>query len=413
MTTANITPRAMIGDIPVYCAHDELADIMTAIPNPKNPNTHPDRQIQMLAQIIKSQGWRKPITISNRSGFVVSGHGRLQAAFQLGIDKVPVDYQNYESEAAEHADLVADNRIAELSETDDVLMAEILKELEGMDMDMSLTGYDDEALEELFADYSTDNSLIDLEEDEHEVELPEEPKAKLGDIYQLGNHRLMCGDSTDKEDVARLLAGESIDMVFTDPPYNVAFNGRSGSFDVIENDNLSAEEFEKFIRKVTDVIKWVAPASYYIWCNWKFYGVLQNFLPFKACIVWAKNVFGLGKGYRHQHEFCLFNGAIDDGITNESDLWEIAKDANYMHPTQKPIALCGRALQNHSGAQMILDLFGGSGSTLIACEQLGRTCYTMEIDPGYVDVIISRWEQFTGEKAILLNDKEVLIDGTE
>lgn len=413
MTTANITPRAMIGDIPVYCAHDELADIMKAIPNPKNPNTHPDRQIQMLAQIIKSQGWRKPITISNRSGFVVSGHGRLQAAFQLGIDKVPVDYQNYESEAAEHADLVADNRIAELSETDDALMAEILKELECMDIDMSLTGYDDEALEELFADYSTDNSLIELEEDEHEIELPAEPKAKLGDIYQLGRHRLMCGDSTNKEDVAKLINKKRIDMVFTDPPYNVAFNGRSGNFDVIENDELSAEDFESFIHKVTDVIKWVSPTSYYIWCNWKFYGILQKLLPFKACIVWAKNVFGLGRGYRHQHEFCLFNGAIDDEITNESDLWEVSKDTDYVHPTQKPIALCGRALQNHSDAKMILDLFGGSGSTLIACEQLKRICFIMEIDPKYVDVIIDRWEQFTGEKAVLLNDKEVLIDGTE
>jgi DNA modification methylase len=126
-------------------------------------------------------------------------------------------------------------------------------------------------------------------------------------------------------------------------------------------------------------------------------------LDFNSCIVWAKNVFGLGKGYRHQHEFCLFNGKIDEEVKNESDLWEVAKDTKYVHPTQKPVALCARALKNHKQVKNVLDLFGGSGSTLIACEQLDRNCYMMELDPKYVDVIIKRWEDFTGEKAVLLN----------
>lgn len=192
-------------------------------------------------------------------------------------------------------------------------------------------------------------------------------------------------------------------MLFTDPPYNVAFNGRSGKFDVIENDNLSDADFATFIKRVIEVIKELNLKTYYIWCNWKFYGLLQSNLDFKSCIVWAKNVFGMGKGYRHQHEFCLFNGTIDPEITNESDLWEIAKDTNYIHPTQKPTALCTRALNNHRKVKNVLDLFGGSGSTLMACEMHHCNCFTMEIDPKYCDAIIKRWENHTGEEAQLLN----------
>lgn len=192
-------------------------------------------------------------------------------------------------------------------------------------------------------------------------------------------------------------------MVFTDPPYNVAFNGRSGKFDVIKNDNLTENEFSDFIEKTVEAIKSVNAPIHYIWCNWKFYGILQEKLDYKSCIVWAKNVFGMGNGYRHQHEFCLFNGRIDDSIKNESDLWQVKKDKNYKHPTQKPVELAFRAIGNHSGVQNVLDLFGGSGSTLIACEQRDVSCYMMELDPKYCDVIVQRWEQFTGEKAVLLN----------
>ncbi|HZJ99258.1 MAG TPA: DNA methyltransferase, partial [Tissierellaceae bacterium] len=159
------------------------------------------------------------------------------------------------------------------------------------------------------------------------------------------------------------------------------------------------DEFEDFINATISIIQYINAPIHYIWCNWKFYGILQGKLDYKSCIVWAKNVFGLGNGYRHQHEFCLFNGVIDEEIKNESDLWEIAKDTNYVHPTQKPIALCGRALKNHKKVKNVLDLFGGSGSTLIACEQLNRKCYMMELDPKYVDVIINRWETLTSKKA--------------
>lgn len=162
---------------------------------------------------------------------------------------------------------------------------------------------------------------------------------------------------------------------------------------------MSASEFEEFIDKTIKSIKSLNCDTYYIWCNWRFYGLLQNKLHFTNCIVWAKNVFGLGVGYRHQHEFCLFNGKIDASIKSESDLWEVAKDTKYKHPTQKPVALASRALQNHCSANTVVDLFGGSGSTLIACEQLNRICFIMELDEKYATVIVDRWEKLTGQKA--------------
>ena len=214
----------------------------------------------------------------------------------------------------------------------------------------------------------------------------------------------MCGDSVNINDVEKLINSNKIDLMFTDPPYNVAFNGRSGKFDVIKNDNLDKNKFNQFIQEFINNFHTLNINTYYICCNWNFYGVLQEKLKPKACIVWAKNVFGLGKGYRHQHEFILFDGFIDASITNESDLWEIKKDVKYKHPTQKPVALSMRAIKNSTKQEnRVLDLFGGSGSTMLACEQANRKCYMMELDPIYVDVIIQRWENFTGKKAKKIN----------
>lgn len=325
----------------------------------KNAKKHDKTQINNVAESIKQYGFVQPIVI-DRDGVIVIGHCRALAAKKLGMEEVPC-----------------------------VCVDDLTPEQSAFDFDWGLP----------------EDQTEDVVEDEApEVDEDAEPITKLGDIWQLGRHRLMCGDSTDKETVELLMDGKKADMVFTDPPYNVAFNGRSGKFDVIENDDLSEEDFNNFIEETCQMIKHLDPDCYYVWCNWEFYGVLQSKLPFKSCIVWAKNVFGLGRGYRHQHEFCLFNGTIDDKITNESDLWEIAKDSNYVHPTQKPVALCARALKNHMDDENVVDLFGGSGSTLIACEQLDRTCYMMELDPKYCDVIIKRWEKFTGEKAVLLHD---------
>lgn len=381
-----------MSDIKIRCAYTKMVPISELKPHPKNRNSHPEEQIARLARIFEYQGIRHPIKVSNLSGLITAGHGRLSAARKLRMTEFPVDYQDYESDEQEYADLQADNAIALWSELDFSAINADLVDL-GPDFDIDLLG---------IKGFEID--VADKEPGCDEDEVPEhvEPKTKRGDIYQLGRHRLMCGDSTSIDDVERLMAGEKADMVFTDPPYNVAFNGRSGKHDVIKNDDLPEEEFEQFIDEVCQIIAAVNAPAHYIWCNWKFYGILQGKLPYRACIVWAKNVFGLGNGYRHQHEFCLFNGTIDEHIKNESDLWQIQKDANYVHPTQKPVALAERALGNHSQAANIIDLFGGSGSTLIACEKTNRRCFMMELDPHYCDVIVARWEKFTGQKAELL-----------
>ena len=369
----------------------EYIPINSIIPYENNAKIHTDEQIEQIKRSIEEFGMNDPIGIW-QDNIIIEGHGRLMACKELGMEEVPVIRLDNLTDDQRKAYTLIHNQTTMNTGFDLDILNE---ELENIELDMSLFGFDD-------FDFAID--LDDAEIIEDEVpEVPEEPKAKLGDIYQLGNHRLMCGDSTSADDVNKLMNGVKADMVFTDPPYNVQFNGRSGKFEVIENDDLSNEDFNIFIGQTIDLIKKINPPIYYIWCNWKFYGILQEKLEFKNCIVWAKNVFGLGKGYRHQHEFCLFNGIVDDDIKNESDLWEIAKDSNYVHPTQKPVALCGRALKNHKKVVNVLDLFGGSGSTLIACEQLNRKCYMMELDPHYIDVIIQRWENFTREKAVKIN----------
>lgn len=356
-------------------------------PYEKNPRKN-EAAVAYVAKSIKEFGFKVPIVI-DKNNVIVAGHTRYKAAKTLGIDVVPCIIADDLTDEQIRAFRLADNKVSEKAEWDFELLLEEITALP--DFDMSDFGFD--------IDLGTDE---EVKEDDFDMELPAEPKAKLGQVYQLGRHRLMCGDSTKIDDVMKLIGTERIDMLFTDPPYNVAFNGRSGKFNVIENDNLPKEEFESFIDAVIGVIKILNIPIYYIWCNWAFYGILQNKLNYKACIVWAKNVFGMGKGYRHQHEFCLFNGNIDENIKNETDLWEIKKDHNYVHPTQKPVELSYRAIGNHSGIQTVLDLFGGSGSTLIGCEQRKVRCFTMEFDPKYVDVIIARWEEFTGEKAVLI-----------
>ena len=369
----------------------EYVSIDKIKPYRKNARKHSDESVEVIANSIKEFGMADPIAVWGKDNIIIEGHGRLLALKQLGYDKAPIIHLDYLTDEQRRAYTLAHNKTSEFSDWDIDLLGDELADI--FDIDMETFGFDFEIEEE----------PQEVVEDDFEAELPKEPKSKLGDIYQLGKHRLMCGDSTSITDVNKLLDGNIVDMLFTDPPYNVAFNGRSGNFDVIENDNLSEDDFNDFINAVINIIKIINPNIYYIWCNWKFYGVLQGQLEYKSCIVWAKNVFGLGKGYRHQHEFCLFNGSIDEDIKNESDLWQVSKDTNYVHPTQKPVALCARALKNHKWVNNILDLFGGSGSTLMACEQMNRTAYLMELDPKYVDVIIERWEQFTGQKAVLLN----------
>jgi len=371
-------------------------EVSALIPYAKNSRTHDDAQVAQIAASIKEFGWTNPILVDGDKG-VIAGHGRLLAARKLGMNKVPTIELKDMTEAQKKAYVIADNKLALNARWDTNFLSLELQELKDQDFDLTLLGFDDKELDALLAPEVTEG----LTDEDSVPDTPIEPKTKLGDIYILGNHRLMCGDSTSIDAVEKLMDSNSVDLIFTDPPYNVAFNGRSGKHDVIKNDDLPEHEFENFILEVCSVIKVLDPKAYYVWCNWNFYGLLQRNLKFKTCIVWAKNVFGMGQGYRHQHEFCLFNGKIDEVIKNESDLWEVKKDHNYVHPTQKPVALSVRAFGNHIKLLNVLDLFGGSGSTLIGAEQTGRKAFVMELDPKYCDVIVKRWEDFTGKQAIL------------
>lgn len=376
----------------------ETADINTIKPYENNPRKLKDSAIDKVAMSLKEYGFRQPIVV-DKDRIIVVGHTRYRASKKLGFKEVPITIADNLTPEQINAYRIADNRTAEESEWDSELLKMEIKDLEDKDFKLDLLGFNEDQLNDML--FEEKQGLTD----EDEVpEAPEEPISKLGDIWKLGNHRVMCGDSTMLNDIDKLTEKQKPDMIFTDPPYNVAFNGRSGKFDVIKNDNLEESEFNNFIDTILANLKLLNINTYYICCNWAFYGILQKKLKPKACIVWAKNVFGLGRGYRHQHEFILFDGFIDASIKNESDLWKIAKDTKYKHPTQKPTELPSRALKNSSKQDnTILDLFGGSGSTLIACEKLNRKARIMELDPIYCDVIIKRWENFTGKKAELEN----------
>ena len=364
------------------------------IPYINNSRTHSDEQINQIISSIKEFGFTNPILLEEENG-IIAGHGRLLAVRKMGWTEVPCVTIKGLTKTQIKALNIADNQIALNAGWD---LDKLKLEVKGLDEDsfnLDILGFSSKLIDDFLFE-----ETLGLTDDDETPEAKTEPKSKLNDVWVLGEHRLVCGDSTNLNDIEILTQKQKADMVFTDPPYNVAFNGRSGKFDVIKNDNLEEGEFNTFIDTFLSNLVILNINTYYICCNWAFYGVLQKKLKPKACIVWAKNVFGLGKGYRHQHEFILFDGFIDVAIKNESDLWNIAKDSKYKHPTQKPVALATRAIKNSSReGNTVLDLFGGSGSTLIACEKLNRKCQVMELDPIYVDVIIERWQNFTGKEA--------------
>ena len=372
----------------------EIIDIESIIPFAMNSRLHSDAQVAQLAASIREFGFTNPVLIDEDKN-LIAGHGRVMAARKLGLKSVPAILVTGLDERKRRALVIADNKLAMNATWDEDVLKNELQDLAG---DFGeLMGFSEEELEAMLQEAT---QIEDGLTDEDAVpELAAEPVTVLGDVWLLDKHRLMCGDSTSIDAVDKLMDGKKVDMIFTDPPYNVAFNGRSGKHDVIKNDNMEEAAFDEFIGDVLQTIKSINAPAYYIWCNWKFYATLQRELEYKCCIVWAKNVFGMGTNYRHQHEFCLFNGSIDDHIKNESDLWEVKRDTNYVHPTQKPVALSERALKNHTKSKNILDLFGGSGSTLLGCEKMKRNAFVMELDPKYCDVIVKRWQDFTGKNA--------------
>ena len=390
----------------------EYKNIDEIMPYENNPRLN-DNAVDYVANSIKEFGFKVPIII-DKDNIIVAGHTRLKAAKQLGLEELPVIKADDLTDEQIKAFRIADNKVSEKAEWD---LEKLSIELEDINIDMSEFGFDDIELEDL--------TFEEQEIIEDEVpEVSEEPKAKLGDIYQLGNHRLMCGDSTSIDDVEKLMNNEKADMVFTDPPYGVsASGGRSQTKDklgmkAIANDELRKDELTQFLSDFISAMKYKNGASIYIcypWATQKEFteAILENNLKIKNCIIWDKKSFGLNgfKGYRPQYEmiyFCCKEDFEWYGDKAQSNIWQISREIKREeqgnHPTPKPIELIAKALNNSSKQEdIILDVFGGSGSTLIACEQLNRKCYMMELDPHYIDVIIQRWENFTGKRAVKLN----------
>ena len=395
----------------------EIVNIKTdmLIPYVNNPRHNEDAVEKVMASI-QEFGFKVPLVI-DKNNVVVTGHTRLKAAKKLGIEEVPCVVADDLSDAQIKAFRIADNKVSEYAEWDEELLKIELEELEELDFNL-----DDLSID--FSDFDLDvgEDIKEIEPEEVEIpEVPEEPKAKLGDIYQLGNHRLMCGDSTKEEDVSKLMNGVKADMVFTDPPYNVDYSNakrpKASKTDLgkIKNDTMSEDDFIYFLGEIYKRLDENTKdnSSFYIWYASKetipFYSaLLETNIILNQQIIWKKPML-LGRGkYQWAHEPCIFAIKGSPYFTEDrtkTTVWDFGgydKSKN-VHPTQKPLFLPTEAINNSSKKDdIVLDLFGGSGSTLIACEQLNRKCYTMELDPHYIDVIIKRWEDYTGNKAVKL-----------
>ena len=392
----------------------EYVDIDSIKPYKNNAKLHPKEQIEQIKTSIEMFGMDDPIGIWKNE--IVEGHGRLIACKELGYTEVPIIRLDHLTDEERKAYTLAHNKLTMNSDFDlDILQ----EELDNFDtIDMSDFGFD--------LDLSIDEEEQEIVEDEV-PEVPEEPKAKLGDIYQLGNHRLMCGDSTSEEDVAKLMNGVKADMVFTDPPYGMNldtdFSGMKNKLDFAKEKGFTGgKKYEQgivddFNPKMIDLIMSLNVKETFLWGADYFAELLPN-KNNGSWIVWDKRANGnddieedysSDKMYGSCFELCWSKNRHKRDIARVK--WagvfgtEQEFDHKRYHPTQKPIKLCEWFIKRYSDDNnSILDLFGGSGSTLIACEQLNRKCYMMELDPHYVDVIIQRWENFTGEKAVLINE---------
>lgn len=402
----------------------------------RNAKLHPPEQIQQIKNSILEFGFNDPIAVW-KDNEIIEGHGRLMAAQELCYKEIPIIRLDGLSDEQRKAYMLAHNKLTMNSDFDIDLLNFELATINGIDM----TDFGFEF------DFGF-NEAPDVVEDNFDEEFTEEPVSQLGDIYQLGQHRLMCGDSTCIEQVKKLLNNELVDLLLTDPPYNVNYTGGTKDALKIMNDSMEDSRFRAFLsdafHNANAVMK--PGAAFYIWhadsegLNFR-YAATNTGWKIRQCLVWVKNALVLGRqDYQWRHEPCLYGWkdgthyftedrtqatVIDDKI----DLKKLKKDemlklleeiysdkvpttviyedkpiVNDVHPTMKPIRLMGQLIKNSTKPkQAVLDLFGGSGSTMIACEQLDRICYTMELDPKYVDVIIDRWEQFTGQRAIKLN----------
>jgi DNA modification methylase len=400
--------------IKVFCAFDKMVTTSRLKENPANPNTHPPEQIALLSHIIANQGWRNPIVVSNRSKLITKGHARLQAARALSLKVVPVDYQDYKSAKEELADMVADNRIAELAEIDRSVMRDVLIELDDGAFDMDLTGFDQAAIEELMTATMPESEVDAEPQIDKADQLRQKWGVERGQIWELGDHRLMCGDCTTGDDMRLLLNGSKAALVFTDPPYGVDYDGGTtvrqklnGDSDTGLYDPCCRSSFE-FSDDQSPLYLWFAHGQ----SPGVFAAIRAAKYEIRAVIIWNKQQaqFGaLSAHYKEKKEpliYAVKKGKTPRwfGPTNEVTVWDVDRaSVNEFHPTQKPTELAARAIRNSSQPNSIIgDWFLGSGATLIACEQLNRKCRAMEIDPGYCAVSIQRWHDATSKTPKLL-----------
>ena len=311
-TTAD--KRTDIDGIPVHCAYDEIVPLAKLVENPKNPNKPCEKQIALLAEIIKATGWRAPITVSKRSGFIVSGHGRLAAAFKMGANAAPVEYQDYASEAEEYSALVADNRLAELADLDNTMLAEILSEINTGELPLEMTGYTDQDLDEILGELADEKDDAPGDQDD-ELEQKIAPMSKPGDLWLLGGNRLLCGDATKPEDFERLMNGEKAALVSTDPPYGVSYVSQSNKFEMIQNDDKTHDELysKLLVPAFKNLVKHSAEeAAFYIWhassTRRDFEdAMIATGLMENQYITWVKNGFTLGNAdYQWGTEYCFY-----------------------------------------------------------------------------------------------------------
>ncbi|HHD1578674.1 TPA: DNA modification methylase [Enterococcus faecalis] len=386
------------------------------IPYEKNPR-HNEDAITAVAKSIEKFGFKVPIVV-DASNVIVNGHTRLKAAKYLGLKEVPTIIADDLTPEQIKAFRLADNKVGEIATWDEELLNAELDELADLDFDMTEFGFDLPDIE---------GEEVEVIEDEFEEELPAEPISKLGDIYQLGRHRLMCGDSTNSLEVEKLMDNKKADLLITDPPYNVAYEGKGKEALTIKNDSKETNEFHSFLYEAFSaaINNMKLGSSFYVWYASSevvnFHTALEEagFLV-KQELIWNKNSMVLSRqDYHWKHEPCLYGWASGGSHSWYSDRKQTTilnfdrPTVNKEHPTMKPVALFDYQIKNSSKqGDCILDLFGGSGTTLIACEQNEREAYLMELDPRYVDVIIARWEAFTGEVAVKISGNDTaVVDG--
>jgi len=377
----------------------ELWPLERLKPYDRNARTHSAEQVAQIAASIVEFGFTNPILVDSHDG-IIAGHGRLMAATELGLKTVPVVVLDHLSDRQRKAYILADNQLALNAGWDTDLLREELQDLAKQDFDLSLIGFSDEELADLLPEI--EELPPEGADDEAVPEPPADPVSKPGDVWLLGKHRVMCGDSSDPLSLDKLLCGKTPDLVFTDPPYNIGYQDMGAKFEKIANDKMSDAEFLDFLRST------VMPCEVmYVCCSWQYSHLFKQAMaelgkPAKSMIVWDKvNPAQNLDLYYKQHEIIFYHGPFGGQSTVRGDVWQLKRQRNTLHPTMKPIELIEMALEDHPKRKLVYDGFGGSGSTLIACEKTGRQARLMELDPRYCDVIVKRWQQFTGKRATL------------